>query len=315
MPKQIIKDIQIKKKISAKPKVEPALIKNTQHTQTTKNILKEKDVLLETQYKDKEPIESFSKINKPRSKKAKIFIIIILIFFIGIFALLHLTTKTKITIVPKIINKDINESITLISWTDPLETTVMSFTEEANTDANNLENAQNELKEKIKNRFQYDTPQGYILIPGCETNIYYENGPNIENTNDFKMIGKISALLIKKDSVYDYINSSLNLESSIIKDISNVDCELKSDITIYEIGQKNSNISFILSGPIKYEKIIDQDKVKNEIKNKWKKEAIIYLNSNEDILSFSLKLRPINFFPLISKDSKKIQISIDSILN
>jgi hypothetical protein len=316
MQRSVVKDIQIKKKVTAKPQVETVNFNNYQSFKKEDAPIYKKEVTetIQTQKHNPEDKIIYS-LNTKKSKKGKIIFIILTLLICVFLGILYFFTKVKITITPKITTKDINESITISSWANPLVSTVMLFNEDVSGNVDSLDQAHKEIEEKIKNRFQYDTPVGYIILPGCKTNIYYENGPNIENSSNIKVIGKVAALLIKEDTVYSYLKDSLKLKDVTIKDIFGIRCELKSDITNYTIGQKSENLSFIISGSIKYEAMVNQEEVIGSIKGLWKNEAIRYLNTKEEIMNFILKSKPINSFPLIPKDSKKIEIEIDSILD
>lgn len=309
MPKPIIRDIQIRKKVpeQSAPVIKP--IQQPKFEPRPEPIIRQAPV-----QQPIIPIENdfIYKERKPRNNRLRNLILIFLLILLLLCGLLYIITGTKITITPRVLDRNVSESITLNSWTTPISSTVMSISETSVLDTDE-ENTKKILEEKIKNRYKYDTPRGYMIVLNCKTDTYFEN----QNLAEGK-IGQIkatsSALIIEKNSLLEYLRTSMKLEKEEIKNIDNLSCELKSDVTKYTPGQKAENLSFLINGDIKTEKILDTEEIKNQIVGKSKKKALFTLNSNESIMNYRLRLLPFNFFPIIPKNIDHIKITIESLL-
>lgn len=332
MPKPIIKDIQVKKRVTqtiqtpaTRPITEREPVKQPEKrpvfsSSPIKKIESEparitKESLELIRSVSPEPVLERYRTPKRRqqSSRAKKFLLVMLLIITVILTILYLITRTKITITPKIEDKKVSESITINSWRLPFKSSVMSIEEESPIIIDE-ENTKKILDEKIINRFKYDTPSGYLILSNCKTNTYYENEKVIDGKPG-QIKANISALIIEKSGLLDYLKKSMKLTNEEIKNIDKLSCDLKSDITGYGAGQKAEALSFLINGEIKTEKVISSPDIINSIIGRSKKTAINTLNTNEDILNYSFKLRPFNFFPIIPKNTAHVKIKIESILN
>lgn len=331
MPKPVIRDIQVKKKVAqtiqapaSRPIIEREPVKQPERrpvfsSTPAKKVEPEpvrttKESLELIRAVSPEPVlERYSSPKKrQRSSRAKKFLLIALLIFTVISTILYLITVTKITITPKIDDRKVSESITINSWMLPFKSSVMSINEESVIEIDE-ENTKKILNEKIQNRFKYDTPQKYIIIDNCKTSIYYEN-QKMADGKPGQIKATISALIIEKDGLVSYLKNSMKLKDEEIKNIDRLSCDLKSDITGYTNGEKAEALSFLINGTIKTEKIINPSDVINSITGKSKNSAVLTLNNNEYILNYTLKLKPFNFFPIIPKNPEHVKIKIESVL-
>ena len=309
MPKPIIRDIQVKRKPITQPKPVETLAR-PKMAETIRPRKEEKIEEVLPFIPIEEEVLIRPKKNKPSNSRFKkiLFIIILIIAVVGF--LIYLITGVNLKITPNILTKNVNEQITLNSWTVPFKSTVMSVSESYAVEVSE-EETKKILADKIKNRYKYDTPKNYITIENCETDFYYEN-TSTENGKATAIKSSKSSLIIEKSGLIDYLNKSMKLNGEQIKDITKLSCELKTDITNYKIGEGAGSLSFLLTGEIKTEKVIIVDDIKNQISGRLKNKAIYDLDQNESILNYQIKLRPFNFFPIIPKNLKHIDVVIES---
>ncbi len=331
MAKPIIRDIQVKKKVVAKvepPTIKPVVNSNPAPSPKRRPVFSAaptrrpepepakitKESLELIRAVSPEPVlERYSTPKRRQTNsRAKNFLLVSLLILTVILTILYLITRTKIVITPKIQDRAVSESITINSWIKPFKSSVMSIDEESPI-AIDEENTKKVLSEKIKNRFKYDTPAGYLIIENCKTDTYYESQKLTDGKPD-QIKASVSALIVEKSGLLNYLKSSMKLTNEEIKNIDKLSCDLKSDITGYSNGEKAEALSFLINGEIKTEKVINPEDITKSIMGKTKKSAIASMNSNDSILSYTLKLRPFNFFPIIPKNPAHVKIKIESIL-
>ncbi len=251
------------------------------------------------------------KPKKSINRKSRILSVVLIVALFVLVSLIYIITGTKLTITPKILDTSVNESITATSWTVPFKSTIMVIAESAEIEGTD-EETKTILDEKIKNRMKYDMPPGYILTPGCKTSTYYET---IEKEDKTKVIeAKVTSLLIEESGLKQYLIDSNKLANMEIKNMFGLDCELKTDITKYKIGDKTNNLAFILSGKIKTEYIIDKEEVASSVLGKSKNNARDYLNKQEGILNYVIKSKPFGFMPVIPKNPNHLEVVVESVL-
>ncbi len=337
MQKRVIKDIQVKKKTApaiSKPASKfdvpnKTLIKETSEIKLREPIKKAPIVIkdegstreaVQTQPKkiiepavtstDFSPFEDQIYSYKPKksiSRKSRIAIILSILGVVFLMTIIYVITGTNIEITPKIVETNVNESINISSWTAPIKSTVMIL-EENSLVNDNEDDTKTALDQKIKDRIKFDMPLGYMMVPGCKTGTYYETITTESKQKELK--AKVTALIIEEASLKNYLVKNLKLDGREIKEIFNLNCELKTDISKYSAGKVANNLSILISGKIKSEYIIDEAEIRSNILGKSKSTANNFLSNREGILSYSMKSRPINLIHLIPKNPNHLHVSV-----
>ncbi len=293
MAKKIIKDIQIKKKIPVVSKKEEIL--------DLPQVLPEKEV----------PVLKERVIKRKRKSSWRpIFYIVLILGLISLilYAVYNVSTATvSVTLLES--QKDINESVTLSSWNNPIKSTVMSVQkEEVVSSDSDMEKIKQEISKKIDNGFYYDLPQNYILIPGCKTDIKYSEVKTEGELPKTFIVSSSSALVMLKKDLENYILKQMRVENTTMKDISKLSCELKTDITPYKNGDPTGNLSFIIKGEVTTKPVVTEEHLKSLIAGKSVKKAEVALSQDKRIAGHKLKVSPFKFFPYINNHSEKIKI-------
>ncbi len=260
------------------------------------------------------PIKPFLYEKQAKKSRLGLRLFLILIGLLILTYLVYLVSVVKITINPKIIDKNLNENVTLSSWVNPISSTVMAINESFEIkEGVTPEEAKKTIDQKIDSRFKFDTPKGYIIVPNCKTNTTYENikSGGEKGTKDL-LLATQTALAFKEDSLRNFLKKQANVPNAEIKDISKISCTLSSDIKNYKTGSPVGSVSFSINGEIKLESIVTSADIENLIAGTSKAKAINSLNSQDSILSYVMRIKPFNFTPLIPKNKKHIHIQIES---
>lgn len=277
----------------------------------------------------------YLKSSKQNSKFKKIIFIIIKILFI-LYVALYFISKNTINIEPSKHTIDLNESITLSSWKNPIKVSIATFNEEIQT----LDQDNNKIKEKIslnlKKKIDYDTPKDFILIKGCSNNIVYTGNntnkniikdtdiKNIETKNKKDLInienkeiiveekagtikGELTLIIFNKKSLEEYLIKVSNTKDEHISDISKIKCELKNNINK---NTKATDVAFILTGSIETTSNINKDNIIYGNLFKSFKKIKYSLDNNPGINNYSIKTSPFNIFPISTNIKRHINITV-----
>lgn len=252
------------------------------------------------------------KDNKVKKKSYKYSYIFLIILIISIFIVVYYINKTFVYITKVENTKNINQTITLSSWNEPFNVRVITFkADQVINDNKDIESAQNKIKDKINNQIHYDLPKGYEIFPKCRSNIYYTRNENIvEGQDQINTVvnGSLSLLAFESTGLMDYLNKNSLPEEHSIKEIKNLSCDIKSNLSSYLLNSNAKNLSFILNVELVHIPNIDHIILTNSLVGSSKKNAKAILSNDTRIQDFKIKLLPFNFFPVLSNKTNKINI-------
>jgi hypothetical protein len=249
------------------------------------------------------------------TNKLKKFTIIFLVILIVSWVVLYFFSVIDITIIPKKDVQKLNKEVTMFSWTKPLKLTVMSIDEKvpvANKD--NLAGSKIKLDEKVRNRLIYDMPTGYKMVGNCKSGIIYTEPVFDTNQKDPQYLqASTSVLIFESSSLEKFVLNNLYTENKHLKNMDSLSCELLSDIKIKDI--KSNQVSFVLKGDMVLMPDINTDDLKTKISFKTQKQTRNILKSNEDIFDVILNTKPFAVFPVLPKNIKNINITVNEDIN
>lgn len=294
MPQRVVKDITIKKKPQPEVKrVDPPVLH-----------IKEKPI-------HKQDTFIYKKRTPSRIPRKIIFICILVLVCIGLlFFGFYSLNKVTVLLTPRTISKQVNESITLSSWSSPITATVMTVTEQVTIHSEIEEEklaAHAILENKIEAGFRYNIPQNYILINGCKTTTRFSETETTDSQT-ITSVASANGFIIKKSSLEDYLIKQMRFKNTKIEEMSGLACELKKDIAGYTAGTGASSLSVILSGEIITKPIFNESELKESFRSTWLRKAEYSLAIDSRVENFNVAIKPFSFIHFLPYKAEKIVI-------
>ena len=278
----------------------------------------------------------FNQKNKKGFLKFIKILLIITIILLVVYKLIWIITKTNISIDPKIEKIEINQSIVMTSWNDPVNISLVNVKEELPFNEGDNENVvRSKLKNKIKEHVKFDIPEDYIFLNGCSDNIIYSSDgiknseTNEKNANtkikqeaktkpelkkEASKITKISAeqnyILFNKKSLENFLINEKNHKDSHILNIGTIKCSIQSNLADY-LGQNGSGLIYNLEGTLDFEYFVNTDYIYTNTVNSNLSNSKNFVSNQPYIQNYTIKNSPLDIYKKTKNKESKFVIKVN----